>query len=387
MGPLAGIRIVEMSNIGPAPFCGMLLADLGAEVLRVSRLSTDDLGFEIEPRFDLLNRNKRAIAIDLKSPEGVETVLRLIASADMLLEGYRPGVMERLGLGPDICAGLNPKLIYGRMTGWGQKGQMAHLAGHDINYIAMTGALAAIGPGDAGPLPPLNLVGDFGGGALYLAMGMLAALVEARQSGKGQVIDAAMVDGVASLMSMHIGFRQAGMWENRRGANSVDGGSPYYNTYLTSDGKYMAVGAVERRFYRLLLDKLELDPETLPNQHDTERWPELRARLAERFATRTRDEWAAMFADSDACVTPVLDMDECLTHPFAAERGLFETHGGVTAPAPAPRFSRTSTSIRNTTLDPVADTQGALLAWGLTVQDIAALRDKGVIAGESGSHP
>ncbi len=381
MGPLAGVRIVEMSNIGPAPFCGMLLADMGAEVLRVSRLSTDDLGFEIEPRFDLLNRNKRAIAVDLKSPEGVDMVLQLIASADMLLEGYRPGVMERLGLGPDVCAGLNTRLVYGRMTGWGQKGQMAHLAGHDINYIAMTGALAAIGPEGGAPAPPLNLVGDFGGGALYLAMGMLAALVEARQSGKGQVIDAAMVDGVASLMAMHIGFRQAGLWENRRGANSVDGGSPYYTTYPTRDGKYMAVGAVERRFYRLLLDKLELDPQTLPGQNDTARWPELRARIAERFATRTRDEWAALFSDNDACVTPVLDMDECLTHPFATERELFETHGGVTAPAPAPRFSRTPTAIRNTTFDPAADTQDALHAWGLSEPVIAALREKGVIAG------
>ena len=380
MGPLAGVRIVEMSNIGPAPFCGMLLADMGAEVLRVSRLATDDLGFEIEPRFDLLNRNKRAIAIDLKSPDGVETVRQLVNSADMLLEGFRPGVMERLGLGPDVFAQTNPRLVYGRMTGWGQTGQMAHLAGHDINYIAMSGALAAIGPEDGAPVPPLNLVGDFGGGALYLAMGMLAALVEARQSGKGQVIDAAMVDGVASLMAMHIGFRQAGIWENRRGANSVDGGSPYYSTYLTSDGKYMAVGAVERRFYRLLLDKLELDPATLPGQNDTSRWPELRARIAERFATRTREEWSALFSDSDACVTPVLDMDECLTHPFAAERGLFETHGGVTAPVPAPRFSRTPTAIRNTTLDPKADTGDALHVWGLSEPAIAALREKGVIA-------
>lgn len=380
MGPLAGVRIVEMSNIGPAPFCGMLLADMGAEVLRVSRLATDDLGFEIEPHFDLLNRNKRAIAIDLKSPDGVETVKQLVNSADMLLEGFRPGVMERLGLGPDVFAATNPRLVYGRMTGWGQQGQMAHLAGHDINYIAMAGALAAIGEEGGAPVPPLNLVGDFGGGALYLAMGMLAALVEARQSGQGQVIDAAMVDGVASLMAMHIGFRQAGIWENRRGANSVDGGSPYYTTYPTRDGKFMAVGAVERRFYRLLLDKLELDPAALPGQNDTARWPELRARIAERFATRTRDEWAALFNDSDACVTPVLDMDECLVHPFAAERGLFETHGGVTAPVPAPRFSRTPTAIRNTTLDPAADTQGALHAWGISDAAVAALRDKGVIA-------
>jgi alpha-methylacyl-CoA racemase len=254
------------------------------------------------------------------------------------------------------------------------------MAGHDINYIAMTGALAAIGPCDGAPVPPLNLVGDFGGGALYLAMGMLAALLEARQSGQGQVIDAAMVDGVASLMAMHLGFRQAGIWENQRGANTVDGGSPYYTTYPTSDGKFMAVGAVEKRFYRLLLDKLALDIDQLPDQNDTARWPELRASIAARFAARTRDEWSALFANSDACVTPVLDMDECITHPLAIERGLYEAHGGVTAPAPAPRFSRTPTSIRLPPIDPVAGTQDALLAWGLSPEAIADLREKCVIA-------
>ena len=381
MGPLTGVRIVEMSNIGPAPFCAMLLADLGADVLRVSRLTTVDLGFEMEPRFDLLNRNKQAAAIDLKAPEGVETVKQLVASADMLIEGFRPGVMERLGLGPEVCAAINPRLVYGRMTGWGQQGSMSHLAGHDINYIAMTGALAAIGPKDGPPAVPLNLIGDFGGGSLYLAMGMLAALVEARQSGQGQVIDAAMVDGIASLMTMHLGMRQAGLWENKRGSNAVDGGSPYYTTYPTSDGKMIAVGAVERRFYRMLLDKLELDPAQLPDQNDKERWPELRAILASKFAARTRDEWSRIFADSDACVTPVLDMDECQSHPFATERGLWEVHEGVTAPAPAPRFSRTPTSDRIPPADPGAGTRDALLAWGITPEAIESLREKHVIAG------
>jgi alpha-methylacyl-CoA racemase len=303
MGPLTGVRIIEMSNIGPAPFCAMLLADMGAEVLRVSRLATEDLGFAIEPRFDLLNRNKQAVAIDLKAPEGVETVRQLVASADMLLEGFRPGVMERLGLGPDVCTAINPRLVYGRMTGWGQQGAMSHLAGHDINYIAMTGALAAIGPRDGAPVPPLNLVGDFGGGALYLAMGMLAALLEARQSGQGQVIDAAMVDGVASLMAMHLGFRQAGIWENQRGANTVDGGSPYYTTYPTRDGKFMAVGAVEKRFYRLLLDKLELDPDQLPDQNDAARWPELRASIWTN-ASPIRSPSSAAFTRFTAALPP-----------------------------------------------------------------------------------
>ena len=381
MGPLTGVRIVEMSNIGPAPFCAMLLADLGADVLRVSRLATVDLGFEMEPRFDLLNRNKQAAAIDLKAPEGVETVKQLVASADMLIEGFRPGVMERLGLGPEVCTAINPRLVYGRMTGWGQQGSMSHLAGHDINYIAMTGALAAIGPKDGPPAVPLNLIGDFGGGSLYLAMGMLAALLEARQSGQGQVIDAAMIDGIASLMTMHLGMRQAGIWENVRGSNAVDGGSPFYTTYPTSDGKLMAVGAVERRFYRMLLDKLEIDPAPLPDQNDKLRWPELRAILASKFAARTRNEWSRIFADSDACVTPVLDMDECQTHPFATERGLWEVHEGVTAPAPAPRFSRTPTSVRIPPADPVAGTRDALLAWGITPEAIESLREKHIIAG------
>lgn len=375
MGPLHGVKIVEMSNIGPAPFCAMLLADLGADVLRVSRLSTTDLGFAIEPRFDLLNRSKQAVAIDLKAPAGVALAKQLIAGADLLIEGFRPGVMERLGLGPDICQAINPRLVFGRLTGWGQQGAMAHLAGHDINYIAMVGALGAIGEKGGAPVAPLNLVGDFAGGSLFLAMGLLAALLEARQSGRGQVIDAAMVDGVASLMAMHVGFRQAGMWHNARGSNSVDGGAPYYTTYATSDGRFMAVGAVERRFYKLMVEGIGLAPDTLPDQHDQSRWGELRAIIAARFLTGTRAEWAAIFADRDACVTPVLDMDECLTHPVNVERGVFAEVDGVTGPAAAPRFSRTPAGVRSGVIDPDRGSRAALLDWGIpqaTIDDLAA---------------
>ncbi|HEU0221241.1 MAG TPA: CaiB/BaiF CoA-transferase family protein, partial [Paracoccaceae bacterium] len=357
MGPLQGIRIVEMSGIGPAPFCGMLLADLGADVIRIDRLSSVDRGIEIDTRFDFLNRSKRAVAVDLKAEAGVALVKALVVSAGLLIEGFRPGVMERLGLGPDECRAVNPRLVYGRMTGWGQEGPLRNRAGHDINYIAMMGALSAIGPRIGPPSVPLNLVGDFGGGALYLAMGLLAALLEARVSGQGQVVDAAMVDGVASLMSMHFGYRQAGLWENARGSNAVDGGSPYYTTYATRDGKYMAVGAVEARFYAEMLARLGLCPEELPAQNDRARWGELRSRLAAVFATRTRDEWEEIFAESDACVSPVLDMDECVSHPLAETRGIFEHRDGVVEPAPAPRFSRTPGRIRSAPAEARADSR------------------------------
>ena len=381
MGPLKGVRIVEMSGIGPAPFCGMLLADMGADVLRVDRLSASDLGFAVAPRFDLLNRGKRAAAIDLKSAEGVGLVRSLIEKADILIEGFRPGVMERLGLGPEVCLGLNPRLVYGRMTGFGQTGPMKDLAGHDINYIAMSGALAAIGEKGGAPLPPMNLVGDFAGGSLYLAMGVLAALHEARASGQGQVVDAAMVDGVASLMAMVTGYRQAGIWRNERGANPVDGGAPFYATYRTADGKYVAVGAIEAKFYRELLEKLGLADADLPKQNDAKRWPELRARLAETFAGKTRDAWAAIFAASDACVSPVLDMDECIAHPIHRERANYVTIDGVTGPAPAPKFGRTPGAVRCGTLDPKADTREALGGWDVAAGDLDRLAAAGVIAG------
>jgi len=374
------MRIVEMAGIGPTPFCGMLLADLGVEVIRIDRLTAADLGFDIESRFDFTNRSKRAIAVDLKSPGGVALVKELIASADALIEGFRPGVMERLGLGPDVCHAFNPRLVFGRMTGWGQEGPLRDRAGHDINYISLTGTLSAIGPRDGPPVVPLNLVGDFGGGALYLALGLLAALHEAKASGKGQVVDAAMVDGAASLMTLHFGYLQAGFWRNARGENAVDGGSPYYTTYPTRDGKYMAVGAVEKRFYDMLLQRLGLAGADLPDQNDRRRWDELRARLAQVFASKTREEWTRVFEGSDACVSPVLDMEECISDPHIAARGTFVRRDGAIEPGPAPRFSRTPAEISGPPVDPRADTRGALAAWGLSERRIEELATSGVIA-------
>lgn len=379
MGPLKGVKILEMAGIGPAPFCGMLLADMGASVLRIDRLAPADLGFGIDIRFDLMNRSKRAAAIDLKAEAGIETVLRLAAQADILIEGFRPGVMERLGLGPEACFAANPRLVFGRMTGYGQEGPLRDRAGHDINYIAMSGALHAIGEKEGAPLPPLNLVGDFGGGALYLAMGVLAALHEARQSGRGQVVDAAMIDGVASLMTMIHGFRQANFWNNERGTNPLDGGAPYYTTYRTRDGKFMAVGAIEKRFYAELIRRLGLDESSLPAQDDKARWPELRGVLAATFAAKTRAEWEFVFEGSDACVTPVLDLEECREHPASRARQTYETREGVIAPAPAPRFSRTPGAIQGPPLEAAGDTEGALAAWGLAAGEIAALAEAGVI--------
>ncbi|MBX3573589.1 MAG: CoA transferase [Mesorhizobium sp.] len=379
MGPLHGVKVVEMSNIGPGPFCGMLLADLGAEVVSVQRLATTDLGFDIGLRYDLLNRSKQAVAIDLKAAEGVALVKDLVVGADLLIEGFRPGVMERLGLGPEVCHTLNPRLVYGRMTGWGQDGPLAQMAGHDINYIAMSGALAAIGPRDGAPVAPLNLVGDFAGGSLYLAMGLLAALVEARSSGQGQVVDAAMLDGSASLMTMHMGYRQADFWNLVRGTNSVDGGSPWYTTYRTSDGRWMAVGCVEQRFYREFVRLLGLDIAVLPKQHDQARWPDLRAVFEAEFATKSRDEWEKIFEGSDACVSPVLDMDEAPRHAAANARSTFVERGGIVEPAPAPRFSRTPSAIRNDPPDAHATTAATLAAWGVDPARVKALAAAGVI--------
>lgn len=380
MGPLKGVRIVEMTGIGPAPFCGMLLADLGADIIRVDRLTASDLGFDMELKYDLLNRSKRAVAIDIKSPQGVATVKRLVRDADILIEGFRPGVMERLGLGPAECLAVNPRLVFGRMTGWGQTGRMKMLAGHDINYIALTGALHAIGPKDGPPIPPLNLVGDFGGGALYLAMGVLAALHEARVSGQGQVVDAAMTDGSASLLTMVTGLLQCDMWVNQRSSNAVDGGAPYYGTYRAKDGKYVAVGAIEARFYAELIQRLGLASADLPDRDDRSRWGELRGRIADAFATKTRDEWAEVFAEGDACVSPVLDLVECISHPMAVEREMYTNHNGLHEPAPAPRFSRTPGAIKSPPIDPRTDTRGALASWGFSSGEIEALAAAKVIA-------
>jgi alpha-methylacyl-CoA racemase len=371
-GPLAGLKVIEMPAIGPVPFCGMLLADLGADVLRIDRTGEVDLGLPVEPKYELLGRGKRSLALDLKDPQAIALVLDLIAKADVLIEGFRPGVMERLGLGPDAAQAKNPKLVYGRMTGWGQQGPMAMAAGHDINYIALTGALHAIGGSGGKPVPPLNLVGDFGGGSLYLAMGVLAALFERQQSGKGQVVDAAMVDGAASLMTLFYGLKGAGMWSDTRGANMLDGGAPWYDTYECADGGFVAIGSIEGKFYAELIRKLGLDPATLPRQHDRKRWPSLRAAIAATFRTKTRDEWCAIMEGSDICFAPVLGLDEAPRHAHMAARQTFVAPEGVTQPAPAPRFSRTPGAIAGK--PPLRGEGGdrALADWGVARKPAAA---------------
>ena len=347
MGPLAGVRVVEVGGIGPGPFCGMLLADLGADVVRIERPGGGGAGLPLAYQFDLLNRGKRSVALELKTPEGLGAALRLIERADALIEGFRPGVMERLGLGPEPCFARNPRLVYGRMTGWGQEGPLAERAGHDIAYIALTGVLHAIGRPDGPPAIPLNLVGDFAGGSLYLAMGLLAGLVEARSSGRGQVVDAAIVDGVASLTAYVFGLMPPGLWRDRRGANVLDGGCPWYDVYETSDGGYMAVGPIEAKFYQEFVDRLGIAGPDLPGQWDLGRWRDLRARIAARFRERTRAEWELAFEGSDACVAPVLSFAETQAHPHVRARGTFVEVDGITQPVPAPRFSRTPSTVRH----------------------------------------
>lgn len=345
-GPLAGLRVIELGALGPAPFCGALLADMGADVVRIDRPVVNDLGVDTPPRFDFYNRNKRSAMLDLKQAADVQKALALIERADILIEGFRPGVAEKLGLGPVPCHARNARLVYGRMTGWGQSGPLAQVAGHDINYIALAGALHAIGPAEGPPAVPLNLVGDLGGGALYLAVGVLAALVQARTSGRGQVVDAAMVDGVCNLLSLMHGFMQCGMWEDQRERNLTDGGAPYYGTYRTSDGQFVAVGAIEERFYRELVAGMGLDPHSLPDRQDRASWPALRRRFEETFALRTRDEWVAAMQEHDACFSPVLSLQEAPLHPQLRDRGSFVNFDGVLHPAPAPRFDRTPSSLR-----------------------------------------
>jgi alpha-methylacyl-CoA racemase len=366
MGPLQGIRVVELAGIGPGPFCGMLLADMGADVLRIDRKDGADGGVQIPPRLDLLNRNKRSVSADLKSAAGRETVLRLVEKADILIEGYRPGVTEKLGLGPADCQARNPRLVYGRMTGWGQDGPLSQVAGHDLNYLALSGVLHAIGPRDGAPQVPLNLIGDFGGGALYLALGVLAATLEARTSGRGQVVDAAMVDGVASLSTLFHSLRQMDQWNLTRGDNLFDGGAPFYAVYETRDGRHVSVAAVEPRFYAILLDKLGLAEADLPGQYDRAGWPRLRERLAEVFRSRSRDQWSELFGNADACFAPVLDLDEAREHPLARERGMYRERDGIVQPAPAPRFSRTPGELRLPPPEPGRHDQEALADWGVT---------------------
>ncbi|MEV6399373.1 CaiB/BaiF CoA-transferase family protein [Streptomyces sp. NPDC051907] len=369
-GPLAGVRVVELAGIGPGPFAAMLLADLGADVVRIDR--PGGAGLAIDPAYDLTNRNKRSVLIDLKADDGPGQVLDLVERADILIEGYRPGVAERLGVGPEQCHARNPQLVYGRMTGWGQDGPLAQRAGHDIAYIAVTGTLGMIGKADEPPTVPANLVGDYAGGSLYLVVGVLAALQHARgEGGTGQVVDAAIVDGAAHLATMIHGMMAAGGWQDRRGANLLDGGCPFYGSYETADGQYMAVGALEQQFYNEFIALLGIADEA-PARKDFARWDELRDAVAARFKTKTRQEWTAVFEGSDACVAPVLSLREAPAHPHLAARATFVEHGGLTQPAPAPRFSATPVAVRRPPAQPGADTAEIARDWdvpGLTKED------------------
>jgi alpha-methylacyl-CoA racemase len=379
-GPLNGVKVVELAGVGPSPYACMLLADAGADVIRLERAAPGGGGGGGGPYWDLLNRSRPSVGIDLKHPEGAALVLDLVGGADVLIEGFRPGVAERLGLGPEDCLGRNPKLVYGRMTGWGQDGPLAEVAGHDIDYIALAGPLWAIGRSDEKPVAPLNLVGDFGGGGMLLAFGVLAGLIEAGRSGKGQVIDAAMVDGAASLMTMIYAFRQFGWWEEKRGANILDSGAPFYEVYETSDGGYFACGAIEPKFYAELLKGLGLADADLPPQMDKAHWPATKERIATVFKTRTREEWAEVFDGTDACAAPVLSPFEAHTHPHNQARGTFVEVDGVLQPGPAPRFSRTPAAISRPPSPPGADTDEALRSWGVVDDRIARLREAGALA-------
>ena len=381
MGPLQGVKVVEFAALGPAPMGAMLLADLGAEVLCIERKAsvkgrpTADL---FDPKIDILNRSRRVVALDMKKPEAIDTALRLIEQADVLIEGFRPGVMERLGVGPDVCLAHNPRLVYGRMTGWGQSGTLAHAAGHDINYLSLSGALHAIGEKGGKPVAPLNLVADSGGGAMLLAMGVLAGVISAKNTGQGQVVDAAMTDGAAVLMSMMYTLKAMGQWTQQRGDNLLDGGAHFYDTYRCSDGKWLSVGAIEPQFYALLLEKTGIDDPAFKAQWDRSQWPALKEKLAAVIATRTRDEWCAIFEGSDACVAPVLDMDEAPRHAHNRSRNTFIEVNGVTQPAPAPRFSRTPPAMPNPPT-PDGDNVKTLVDWGFSSADIAVLRATGAL--------
>jgi alpha-methylacyl-CoA racemase len=377
MGPLAGIRLIELAGIGPGPMAAMMLGDLGADVIRVDRANPGGLALVREPRFQVHNRSRRSVAVDLRKPGGAEVVLRLAERADGLMEPFRPGVAERLGIGPDACLARNPRLVYGRMTGWGQEGPLAGAAGHDINYIALAGALHAIGTPET-PVPPLNLVGDYGGGGMLLAFGMVCGLLEAGRSGKGQVVDAAMVDGTALLMGAAFGMHAAGLWSDRRGENILDGGAPYYNVFETRDGKHVCVGSIEPQFYALLLEKTGLAESDLPAQNDRAAWPAMRARLAAIFRTRSREEWCALMEGTDVCFAPVLSMAEAPRHPQAQARAAFVELDGVTQPAPAPRFSRTKPEARPPR-ESGADTDEVLREAGFSEAELSELREAGVV--------
>lgn len=379
MGPLAGIRIVELAGIGPAPMCAMLLADLGATVLRIDRPDPPELGFKRPLRFNLLLRGRQTIALDLKHAAARDLVLELVEKADGLIEGFRPGVTERLGLGPEQCFARNPRLIYGRITGWGQEGPLAQAAGHDLNYIALTGALHAIGRDGQPPSPPLNVVGDYAGGSLYLAIGMLAALIEARSSGRGQVIDAAVVDGTAHLMATFHGLLAAGIIREERGVNLMDSGAPFYDCYACADGRYVSVAPIEGRFFAELLRRLGIDAQDVPPQSDRHRWPELRRRLAETFATRTRDEWCTILEGSDACFAPVLTMEEAPGHPHMQARGTYLEIDGVVQPGPAPRFSRSKPDVPRPPRETAPEATADVLTTWLGPDRVGLLREAGIL--------
>jgi alpha-methylacyl-CoA racemase len=387
-GPLSGIKIIELAGIGPAPFTCMMLADAGAQVLRLERAPAGavEAGEEFAKSgagsyWDLLNRSRSSVGIDLKNPDALELVLGLVEQADGLVEGFRPGVAERLGVGPEDCFARNKRLVYGRMTGWGQDGPMASMAGHDIDYIAIGGALWSLGRADSAPVPPLNLVGDFGGGGMLLAFGMVAALLEAARSGEGQVVDAAMVDGAASLMTMIHAFHRHGLWNDERGANMLDTGAPFYEVYETADGKWMAVGGIEAQFYAELIRGLGLEGDSsFPTQMSRDQWPAMKARFAEIFKSKTRDEWSAIFDGTDACVVPVLSPWEAHLHPHNVARSTFVEVNGTVQPAPAPRFSRTPSAISKPPSPPGADTVSALVEWGVSEDAVKKLRESGALS-------
>jgi alpha-methylacyl-CoA racemase len=377
-GPLAGVRVVELVGIGPGPFAGMLLADLGADVIRVDRPGGNALQVSV-PEKDILSRGRPSVCVNLKDPRGIEVVLELVEKADILIEGFRPGVTERLGLGPEECLARNPKLVYGRMTGWGQDGPYAPTAGHDINYISVAGALDTIGRAGDPPQIPLNLLGDFAGGSMYLVTGVLAALVHARAGGEGQVVDAAITDGVAHLLAMPIGMMQIGSWNAERGTNLLDSGAPFYDVYETSDGRWMSVGGLEPQFYAAMEQVLKdavPGSETLPDRYDLAEWPALRKALAEAFRTKTQAEWTALFVGTDACVAPVVPIDEAAQHPHNVARGTYVEHEGLVQPAPAPRFSRTPANLTTSPVRAGTNTAEALAAWGIT--DIDSLLADGI---------
>jgi alpha-methylacyl-CoA racemase len=376
MGPLTGIKVLEFEAIGPGPFAGMLLADMGADVLVIDRPASTDLGLKRSRWYDVMMRGKRSVTLDLKKDSAREAALHLCEKADALIEGFRPGVMERLGLGPDAVAARNPRLVYGRMTGWGQDGPLAPRAGHDINYIALAGVLNAFGRKGEAPVPPLNLVGDFGGGGMLLGFGIACALLEALRSGHGQVVDAAMVEGASILAAMFSGFLASNNWSEERGTNILDTGAPWYDVYETKDGKYVSIGAIEARFYEELVQKLDL--KDLPPQHDRAQWPQMRAALAQAFRRRTRDEWCKLFEGSDACFAPVLSFSEAHSHPHNVARKAFVTVANVAQPSPVPRFSRTPGAVRRAPPERGEGGRAALTDWGFAEKDIAALQSQGL---------